>query len=124
MPVFTNDQIADHLTNGYWGGTARSFDATAGDTLYVDITKLTAAGQDMARAALQAWSDASGLIFVETDSTSPPVTTHTEGADAAPDTATAYTMAVGDDFLGNLACVLEGADPRKDDREFIAGKAR
>ena len=107
LPVYTYDQIATHLTTDFWGGSTRSFDAQSGDTLYVDITDLNTAGQDMARAALQAWSDVTGLIFEEIDSSTPPVSTHTETTDAAPDTATAYTMAVGDDFLGNLST---GAD--------------
>ena len=106
MPVFTYDQIADQLTTGYWG-SARSFNVSTGDTLYVDITGLAAEGQAMALQALDAWTLVTGLNFVEVDSHTPPAVTHTESADAASDSSTAYTMSVGDDFLGTLAT---GAD--------------
>ena len=104
LPTYTYDQIADFLTTGYWGGgSSRSFDANPGDTLYVDITALAANGQAMAREALDAWSVVTGINFVEVDSSSPAANTLSEGADAAPDTSTAYSMAVGDDFLGTLS---------------------
>ena len=48
LPTFTYDQIANQLTKGFWGGNARSFDVSPGDTLYVDITDLAANGQAMA----------------------------------------------------------------------------
>ena len=70
---------------------------------YVDITALAANGQSMAREALDAWSVVTGFSFVEIDSSSPPANTFSEGADAAPDTSTSYSMAVGDDFLGTLS---------------------
>lgn len=66
LPVFTMDQIAAQLTNGYWedtGRTARSFDVDAGDTLRVNISALTAEGQQLARWALDAWTSTSGLRF-------------------------------------------------------------
>lgn len=107
MPVFTNDQIAAQLTNGYWGGSQRSFDATAGDTLYVDISGLTADGQAMARQALDAWSVVTGLNFVDISGGSSPNNTFVETADAASGISTPYSMSVGDDFLGTLAT---GAD--------------
>lgn len=103
LPVFTYDLIATQLTNEFWGGNARSFDVTAGDTLYVDITDLATNGQDMARAALDAWSVASGLNFVEVNSSTAANNTGTEGTDAAADSSTAYSMSVGDDFLGDLS---------------------
>ena len=65
---YTLDQIASQLTDGYWtsnGQQPRSFDAVAGDTLTVDITGLTAEGQQLARWALEAWSAVSGLNFQE-----------------------------------------------------------
>ncbi len=103
LPTFTYDQIATYLTTGYWGGgSTRSFDVTAGDTLYVDITALATNGQDMARSALEAWSLVTGLNFVEIDSTTPPNNTTSETSDAASDTSTSYSMLVGDDFLGSL----------------------
>ncbi|CAN0601534.1 unnamed protein product, partial [Ectocarpus sp. 12 AP-2014] len=41
MPVFNYDQIANQLTNVYWGGSDRAFDTGPDNTLYVDITGLT-----------------------------------------------------------------------------------
>ena len=104
LPTYTYDQIADFLTTGYWGGgNSRSFDASPGDTLHVDITDLATNGQDMARAALDAWAMVTGFTFVEVDTDTPPTNTTSEGADAAADTSTAYSMNVGEDFLGNLS---------------------
>lgn len=104
LPTFTYDQIANQLTTGYWGGgSSRSFDASAGDTLYVDITALDTDGQDMAREALESWSLVSGLNFVEIDASTPPNNTVNESSDAASGTSTAYSMLVGDDFLGTLS---------------------
>jgi len=62
------DQIADQLTDGYWeatGRTARKFDLGSDNTLVVDLTGLTDKGLAAARQALQAWTDASGIKFVE-----------------------------------------------------------
>lgn len=64
--VFTNDQIAAQLTNGYWESTSRAqraFDINAGQTLNVNISALTTEGQQLATWALQAWTQASGIQF-------------------------------------------------------------
>ncbi len=70
LPVFTNDEIALQLTEGYWdwsGYTSRaypqSFDLGADGALDVDITSLTAAGQQFATWALEAWTYATGIVF-------------------------------------------------------------
>lgn len=102
LPIFSYDQIADQLTHGFWGGSARSFDASVGDTLTVDLTGLTIAGQDMARQALQSWSDVSGLAFSETTAL-PPTAVLTETTDASDTNATIYSMSVGEDFEGSLS---------------------
>ncbi|MDD9922510.1 MAG: M10 family metallopeptidase C-terminal domain-containing protein [Boseongicola sp.] len=101
LPVYSYDQIASQLTEGYWGGNSRSFDATIGDTLTVDLTGLTANGQDMARQALQAWSDISGLLFSETTD-GPPTSTVVETTDAADTNSTLYSVDVGEDFEGSI----------------------
>lgn len=65
-PVFTNDQIADQLTDGYWtanGRSDRSFNVAVGGTISVNINALNADGQYLARNALELWSDATGLTF-------------------------------------------------------------
>lgn len=103
MPDFTYDQIAYQLTNGYWGGSARAFDTGVNNTLYVDVTGLTASGQSMALQALEAWSLVSGISFVEVSADTAPNTTFNEGGDAPGTTATPYNMNVGDDFLGTLS---------------------
>ena len=71
LPVFTLDQIAYQLTDLYWtnqGDIRAGFDVSAGGTITVDITGLTAPGQQLARWALDAWSAASGLNFAEVGS--------------------------------------------------------
>lgn len=67
---FNNDQIADQLINGYWvgAGGARRFDVDPGDSISVDVTGLTAAGQFLAREALALWSDVMGVSFNEVGS--------------------------------------------------------
>ncbi len=66
---WTADEVATYLTDDYWSSGRMSFNASAGDTLYVNISQLNDVGQTLALAALDAWSDATGLIFVETTST-------------------------------------------------------
>ncbi|WP_346894053.1 FG-GAP-like repeat-containing protein [uncultured Roseibium sp.] len=71
--VYTNDQIADQLVNGYWnsvGGAWRAFGVSTGATLTYNITGLTSAGQTLATTALQAWSYVTGLNFSSTSSSS------------------------------------------------------
>ncbi|WP_434055986.1 MAG: M10 family metallopeptidase [Roseibium sp.] len=69
-PFFSADQIADQLTNGYWGGSARAFNVSVGGTISVNITGLTSDGQSLARNALELWSDATGLSFSFTSGSS------------------------------------------------------
>ncbi|RCW24686.1 serralysin [Ciceribacter lividus] len=66
LPVYSNDQIAAYLTDGYWnseGASWRKFAVSAGGTITVNITALTASGQQFAKWALEAWTAASGLKF-------------------------------------------------------------
>jgi len=75
-PVATVDDMATQLASNYWlwstGGDARAFNVAPGGTLYVDISALTAAGQELAVAALGTWSAVTGIIF----STAPVATPH------------------------------------------------
>ena len=64
-PVATIDQIADQLVNGYWGGDDHHFNVTQGGSITVNLTALTAAGQALAVAALQTWTDIIGVSFVQ-----------------------------------------------------------
>lgn len=66
LPTFSNDQIAAQLTDGYWSsrGYARhSFSLGAGNTLTVNVTGLTADGQQLARWALDTWTAVTGINF-------------------------------------------------------------
>lgn len=65
-PVFSNDQIAEQLASGYWGDGEHPFNVTSGGSLTVNLTALNTAGLALARAALQSWSQITGINFVET----------------------------------------------------------
>jgi hypothetical protein len=65
LTQFTNDQIADQLLRGFWGGTARRWNVGQGGTLTVNLTGLTAEGAFLAREALNLWTDTTGIIFSE-----------------------------------------------------------
>ncbi|MER5174045.1 M10 family metallopeptidase [Thioclava kandeliae] len=70
-PVWSVEQIATYLTTGYWddkGSSTRKFDITSSDTLTVNLSGLSNSSLTYARAALQAWTDASGITFTETTS--------------------------------------------------------
>jgi len=65
-PVNTYDQIAAQLTYGYWNTTARfsrNFNVAPGGALDVNITGLAADAQILATAALEAWSNVTGISF-------------------------------------------------------------
>ncbi|MEM9432255.1 MAG: M10 family metallopeptidase, partial [Pseudomonadota bacterium] len=65
-------EIADYLVTGFWqeteGRGARSFDIATGGSITANIAPLTNAGEALAEAALQAWTDATGIQFVLTTS--------------------------------------------------------
>lgn len=61
--VGTLDQMATFLTDGFW--TRASFDTSDNNQLSVNITALTAEGQQLARWALEAWEMVANLDFVE-----------------------------------------------------------
>lgn len=68
LTTYTLDQIATQLTNTYWGGTSRHFNVLPGGTITVNLTGLTAAGANLAREALNLWSDVLGIAFSEVTS--------------------------------------------------------
>ncbi len=67
------DAIAQYLTDGFYEwektqdseiyGGRRAFDVQTGGSLTADITKLTPAGQQLARWALEAWTNVIGIRF-------------------------------------------------------------
>ena len=72
LPVYSNDQIASQLTTGYAvfsGYTPYHWNVFAGGTLTINILALTAAGQFFANAALQTWSEVTGIQFTFTGGT-------------------------------------------------------
>ena len=64
-PLVDLATIATHLSSGYWGGESHHFAVSQGGTITVNLTALTAAGQSLARSALQLWSDVIGVNFAE-----------------------------------------------------------
>jgi serralysin len=64
-PVWTNDQIANQLSTGYWDGSGHHFNVSQGGSISVNLTALTAEGQNLARSALQLWGDVIGVTFNE-----------------------------------------------------------
>ena len=60
------DEIAHQLTDGFWewqNFVRHSFYVEPGGTLDVDVTALTAEGQQLARWALDAWTNVTGIDF-------------------------------------------------------------
>jgi len=69
--VGTLDELAAYLTDGYWqdsGRSQRSFDTSSDNQISVDITGLTAGGQQLARWAFEAWETVANIDFVEVSS--------------------------------------------------------
>jgi serralysin len=64
LTVYSNTQVADFLTTGYWGGPVSHW--TPGSTITYNVQGLLPAAQGLARAAFQAWQDVANLTFVET----------------------------------------------------------
>lgn len=67
-PVGTVQQLAEQLTEGYWGGEQQHFNVTQGGTITVNLSGLTSAGQTLAIAALQTWTDIIGVNFSQVTS--------------------------------------------------------
>jgi serralysin len=63
-PMGTLDQMADYLTSGYWGAERR-WDMSQDNVITVDITRLTAEGQQLARWAFEAWEAVIDVDFAE-----------------------------------------------------------
>ncbi|WP_143598938.1 M10 family metallopeptidase C-terminal domain-containing protein, partial [Pseudothioclava arenosa] len=64
----TLDELADYLINGYWadnGISSRKFDTSVSNEITVNLTGLTAEGQQLARWALAIWSTYADLVFTE-----------------------------------------------------------
>lgn len=67
-PAGTYDDMAYYLTDGFWydaGTVPGQFSTTSGNQITVNITGLTAAEQQLARWAFEAWEMVADLEFVE-----------------------------------------------------------
>lgn len=67
-PVGTLDELATFLTDGYWassGRSARQWDTSTSNQVTVDLSALTATGQQYARWAFEVWEGVADLDFVE-----------------------------------------------------------
>ena len=92
-PVWTNDQIANQLINGWWnsqGLSAHHFNVTQGGTITVDIHTLNASEQTLARAAFGEWHDIIGVNFQEV-TTGAQITITDEADPSAGPQGSAYT---------------------------------
>ncbi|WP_435258459.1 M10 family metallopeptidase C-terminal domain-containing protein [Thioclava sp. FR2] len=66
--VWTPAEMADQLINGYWqfnGLSARHFDIAAGGTITFNLGALTETMQALAIAAMDAWTQTTGIVFVQ-----------------------------------------------------------
>ena len=77
-PLANLDTLAAYLTTGYWGGDSHHFAVTQGGTITVNISTLNAAEQNLARTALQEWTDIIGVTFKEVTTGGQIVFDHTE----------------------------------------------
>ncbi|WP_300514870.1 M10 family metallopeptidase [Aliiroseovarius sp.] len=77
VPLYSHDQIADYLRDGYWndqGFFGASFDVQTGGTLTFNVNDLPAAERFFAIAAMEAWANVTGINMVATTSTSAHIT--------------------------------------------------
>jgi Ca2+-binding RTX toxin-like protein len=103
----TMTQIAFQLTDGYWnfnGEAPRAFDLGPDRTLTYDMSGIDdPAVQRIIVQSFEAWTDVSGIQFVEIE----PLPVRNESGDAAGSTATTAVINVGQSFNGTLST---GAD--------------
>ncbi|HWI87774.1 MAG TPA: FG-GAP-like repeat-containing protein [Sphingomicrobium sp.] len=85
-PVWTYDQIANQLINGYWnaqgGDVAHHWAVSQGGSITVNYSTLTPAEQNLAVHALQEWSDIIGVTFTPVTTGGQIVFDHSEDASA------------------------------------------
>lgn len=91
-PISTIDQMANFLTDGYWGGNDRSYSTSSDNQISVNLSALTADGQKLARWAMEAWELVADIDFVETSG----------GADMVFDDANSGAYASSSYFRGEI----------------------
>ena len=97
LPNYSLNQIADQLINGYWesaGYEWRAFKLGADRELTIDLHDLSADERFIAKTALAAWSDVTGIEFTEIK------ITEESHFDAAANRGTAHKIALGGAFYG------------------------
>ena len=67
FPIYTLDQVANFLTEGYWGGSGHRWDTSGDNVITYNLTALTIEGQVLARAAFQTWANVTNLVFQEVE---------------------------------------------------------
>jgi len=82
MVTYTNDQIADQLSDVAWTSQGHIRHSWASNTVTVNISALNADGQFFALNALDAWSENSNITFVLTASASADIVFDDEQAGA------------------------------------------
>lgn len=98
LPVYSVEDIANQLVFGYWeytGGGWRRFDLDESRRVTVDFGPLGETETMLARAALDAWSDVTGITFVE-------FATRFETGDAGGTLAKAVAVDMNSQFIGNI----------------------
>jgi serralysin len=63
LTVYTNDQIANQLTNGYWGGSSHRWNVVPGGTITYSVGTISAGAQTLVREAFNLWTDVTGINF-------------------------------------------------------------
>jgi len=101
-PLASNDQIADELVSGYWGGDIHHFNATQGGSITVNISTLNASEQSLARAALAEWTDIIGVTFREVTTGGQIRFDHSEEASGDPVASTSANWSNGITSTANV----------------------
>jgi serralysin len=119
-PVITTGSFADmatFLTNGFWetgGEERRHFDTSSSNVLTVNLTALTAAGQQLARWALSTWEAVANIDFQEVTTNGASITFDDLGNSAYATTSmangftTSATVNIGLGWLLDYGTALDG----------------
>ena len=103
-PVYSLQQIAQYLTDGYWDGDGRHF---SNSEITYNFTGLAASVQPLARLALQTWSDVCDLTFRETSGTAQIVFDDAEDGAFANASGNTANINVGTDWIANYGTAID-----------------
>ena len=118
IPVGTYDEIAAYLTDGYWewwteGGSGAAFDISPGGKLTADITALSEDIQPLARWALEAWTNVTGIKFEFVDDENANIVFDDEDADTP--TGGFTSLSTAGDIISSRVNMPARFPPDKDD---------